>query len=1025
MTALDTIKQAVLGVPFDPGKQPSRQGVVKAFSEMQTQLEAAQAGAFVRSTRTALNAFTAAPASAMAWVVNDLTPSNNGIYENTGSAMAAIWTRRTDIPQFIVTAMNTGEGTANAIKATTDRAIPVQDGRCLILVPIVANNTISPPTVQFNNGTIYPIVSNNGNDVLVNGLIADMVIAGYISAGKFRLINDQVSAAYVAEIEALINGVEETIQNGIDTITDLVNDAVSATNVPIFSSRNAVQSETIPVGLKSIRTNGYANAGDFGKGLYNRVASQPTHTGKVRSNDRFMPDGSTDATNGGWWELIEDKPSVLQFGIPDKTGVASASSVFEDAVIYAKAKGIREVFVPAGKYNLNDANYTIHYVLWRGDGELIGYRIPITKPGQLNTFRMPPGIIPELHLKRLLASDRPVIVIMGDSLTGSDVVSPLNVDDSLTNKIRLFIKYNFPEKKPTIYVRSLGGSRFADWADVWPGAKPSWYTDPDRKSIEYIRDLNPDFVVVNCGVNDGYLWDVGNFAPRFPLSIFDSLRGFQNEPDILLCSNIVPSKATNNTDFNTEYAQEGRDAIAGWTRSVTEVSNHYAFADFNRWMNVVRDGRDVIDNSFDEISAIVSTQTIPFIPNVPTHDWIITAEFTSITSDFWLKDGVHPIEIRFSNMPANLAFLDAIDGYLRIRIFSATGALSYQKKTAVLAPTTGTDVKIIISRQGSNFFLSVNDNVIFDDVQLSYGGLYSPLFVYEGNPTGMTGKFTFMPGKPMVYPPQILDKEIFLDDDGPLLGANPWNHPTGYGSDVVYEPIVTSNGRGIILSPETKALTDLRTRDGVLFDFVTQTYAMRSRFELVKNKTGPVSDLVLDTAGGSLSYASHPVTGECIGLSVATGSAGAHILLSNIPFNASEGTMLVEGYAVSDSDPGYLAVIARDANFGPRIECIATQDGNATFNVIDDSEALGAAAAFVGETIGKFARFVISWKTNDITMSLNGWRYAQDDVANIPTALTRIKLGHASGTSQCSIVIRRLFISPYALGPGEAMSRGF
>lgn len=45
MSALDTIKRAILGVPFDPGKQPSRQGVVDAFAEIQADVDIATASA--------------------------------------------------------------------------------------------------------------------------------------------------------------------------------------------------------------------------------------------------------------------------------------------------------------------------------------------------------------------------------------------------------------------------------------------------------------------------------------------------------------------------------------------------------------------------------------------------------------------------------------------------------------------------------------------------------------------------------------------------------------------------------------------------------------------------------------------------------------------------------------------------------------------------------------------------------------------------------------------------------------------
>ena len=157
MSAVDTIRAALLGNPLDPNKKPSRSGVVKAFTEMQLQLEAAQAGAFVRSTKALLDALLEAPVSAMAWVISDATLANNGIYENTGTAEAAVWTRRGSIPQFVISAINMGEGTANAIEADTDLPIPTEDGRALILLPIIEDNTKSNQTDRFNEVDVLKI----------------------------------------------------------------------------------------------------------------------------------------------------------------------------------------------------------------------------------------------------------------------------------------------------------------------------------------------------------------------------------------------------------------------------------------------------------------------------------------------------------------------------------------------------------------------------------------------------------------------------------------------------------------------------------------------------------------------------------------------------------------------------------------------------------------------------------------------------------------------------------------------------
>lgn len=208
MTALDTIKRAILGVPFDPDKMPSRTGTVQAFSEMQAQLEGAQAGALVFDTLTSLNAAGAVPsANIMAWVMNG---ADAGIYQNTGSALTPVWTRRGSIPQFLVTGVNVGAGTADAIQITTDIPVPSQDGRALILLPVLIANSADGPTVSINGGPNLAIVSNSGNAVLAGALVANSYVVGFKTDGntKFRLVSDQASAAIVAAAEAAADRAE-------------------------------------------------------------------------------------------------------------------------------------------------------------------------------------------------------------------------------------------------------------------------------------------------------------------------------------------------------------------------------------------------------------------------------------------------------------------------------------------------------------------------------------------------------------------------------------------------------------------------------------------------------------------------------------------------------------------------------------------------------------------------------------------------------------------------------------------------
>ena len=101
-----------------------------------------------------------------------------------------------------------------------------------------------------------------------------------------------------------------------------------------FETRAAIAGATIEAVRKYAHTAGYAAFGDNGHGLYKRMAaapSDPSNRAYVRSIDRFRADGTTDATHGGYWQLVPEGHEVLieQFGgagNSSKTGVGGTDN---------------------------------------------------------------------------------------------------------------------------------------------------------------------------------------------------------------------------------------------------------------------------------------------------------------------------------------------------------------------------------------------------------------------------------------------------------------------------------------------------------------------------------------------------------------------------------------------------------------------------------------------------------------------------------------------------------------------------
>lgn len=155
----------------------------------------------IYDTRANLEANLVWVANTLAWVISDPTAANNGIYRKIGSSGSGSWSRVADLPYSFIRASDVGDGTPNAIQATSSLPIPA-DATALIAVNIFEDNTGSPVTVSFNGGAPLTIKTSSGNDVSAGGLTAGMVVAGYVSGSTFRLLTDQASAAIVAAAEA-------------------------------------------------------------------------------------------------------------------------------------------------------------------------------------------------------------------------------------------------------------------------------------------------------------------------------------------------------------------------------------------------------------------------------------------------------------------------------------------------------------------------------------------------------------------------------------------------------------------------------------------------------------------------------------------------------------------------------------------------------------------------------------------------------------------------------------------------------
>lgn len=128
--------------------------------------------------------------------------------------------------------------------------------------------------------------------------------------------------------------------------------------LPITATRNGMEAIEYPAGLNSIETRGYAVMG-VGRAAYVRVEAEPAHALKVRSLDRYLPSGSTDAINGGWWEIAETTIHPEMAGAKGN-GLVADDVPLKNCLEYLRVKGGGKLRLTGYSYRLSAGNLPLY-----------------------------------------------------------------------------------------------------------------------------------------------------------------------------------------------------------------------------------------------------------------------------------------------------------------------------------------------------------------------------------------------------------------------------------------------------------------------------------------------------------------------------------------------------------------------------------------------------------------------------------------------------------------------------------------
>ncbi|MDE1991676.1 MAG: hypothetical protein KGI75_04200 [Rhizobiaceae bacterium] len=134
-----------------------------------------------------------------------------------------------------------------------------------------------------------------------------------------------------------------------------------------FADRQSAAAASIAARNKTLHTQVFATSSiaSGGGGRHKRI-SLADLTGVpsrayFRSQDRFMPDGTTDATNGGYWVLDEEQPSVAMFGAVSGDTAGNLLSAFQAAIDYLPSGG-GIITIPNGDFSaLNPSSLNVGF----------------------------------------------------------------------------------------------------------------------------------------------------------------------------------------------------------------------------------------------------------------------------------------------------------------------------------------------------------------------------------------------------------------------------------------------------------------------------------------------------------------------------------------------------------------------------------------------------------------------------------------------------------------------------------------
>lgn len=389
------------------------------------------------------------------------------------------------------------------------------------------------------------------------------------------------------------------------------------------------------------------------------------------------------------------------------------------------------------------------------------------------------GNIPDISLKQFSDAVSPVVVMMGDSLSGYSV-SDCTPPDSMYGCIVQHIKEKNPDTQISFYNRGIGGQVWGN-ANNLPGAFPAWYVDRQKPWLDYVKDLSPDLLFLAFGMNDAQGFD----APSMH-AVIAKIKSWSKVPSIVFVTTPNPSMSTlygNGSGFYDYASQEGRDYVAGYVRSYAK-RNGYGLLDINRQTNLLRDGRDIL-------SCPMTVQEVKSgsyaAPSDACHEYYFNGSASS-----WGDNR----PVRFIVGAGSQDWVTINKNGNQINIVAQTNAGVYENINYTMPVSSigsislsVTSINIVISLDGESEIARFNC--------IRHGGEFHPRISYPNTDDGPFSSYYLSMGYPERVQQSLFDDDIFGTPGIDAKSKKPWggngvNHYSSQGVAAIVRPVVES-----------------------------------------------------------------------------------------------------------------------------------------------------------------------------------------------------------------------------------------